>query len=197
MSSHDVHKHSTRNSLNQQRFSISILWIEFSRTTASRDLIIDELLDMDMGSFVRNVCRNSETFITATMHSLSQSPIIDTPVSQIPFSCTQSIVCKSHKMHVRDRSVVISNSICCNKVPETDYFNFRCRRGAERLGMAIGSRVHLESEALAKRSFYRNFLMHSFHLLVVLVIGPKIKDTQCGFKVCPQSFEIQLKTKLS
>ena len=30
---------------------------------------------------------------------------------------------------------------------------------------------------------YRNLLMRGFHLLVMMVIGDKVKDTQCGFKV--------------
>ena len=51
------------------------------------------------------------------------------------------------------------------------------------LGMAVGSRSHLENEALAKRSWYRNFLMRGFHLLVLSVAGGAIRDTQCGFKV--------------
>ncbi len=29
----------------------------------------------------------------------------------------------------------------------------------------------------------RNLLMRGFHLLVMMVIGDKVKDTQCGFKV--------------
>lgn len=49
--------------------------------------------------------------------------------------------------------------------------------------MAVGSRSHLENEALAKRSWYRNFLMRGFHLLVLSVAGGAIRDTQCGFKV--------------
>lgn len=53
----------------------------------------------------------------------------------------------------------------------------------EGLGMAVGSRSHLENEALAKRSWYRNFLMRGFHLLVLSVAGGAIRDTQCGFKV--------------
>jgi len=31
-------------------------------------------------------------------------------------------------------------------------------------------------------SWYRNALMRGFHLLVVLVAGSAVKDTQCGFK---------------
>ncbi len=48
--------------------------------------------------------------------------------------------------------------------------------------MAVGSRAHLQAAATAKRSWYRNLLMRGFHLLVVLVAGSAVKDTQCGFK---------------
>ncbi|KAF9737614.1 hypothetical protein PMIN06_003938 [Paraphaeosphaeria minitans] len=54
-------------------------------------------------------------------------------------------------------------------------------------GVAIGSRAHLVgSEAVVKRSKLRNFLMHSFHLLLRLMTPPAtaaIADTQCGFKL--------------
>ncbi|KAK9828116.1 hypothetical protein WJX81_006294 [Elliptochloris bilobata] len=51
------------------------------------------------------------------------------------------------------------------------------------LGIAVGSRAHLQAAATAKRSWYRNLLMRGFHLLVVLVAGSGVKDTQCGFKL--------------
>jgi hypothetical protein len=51
------------------------------------------------------------------------------------------------------------------------------------MGMAVGSRAHLEKDAIAKRTAFRNFLMHGFHLLVVAVAGTAVRDTQCGFKV--------------
>ena len=41
----------------------------------------------------------------------------------------------------------------------------------------------LQDTATAKRSAVRNFLMHGFHLLVMMVVGHQIRDTQCGFKV--------------
>ncbi|ORZ21722.1 nucleotide-diphospho-sugar transferase [Lobosporangium transversale] len=52
------------------------------------------------------------------------------------------------------------------------------------LGIAVGSRAHLvQTDAVVKRSFIRNFLMHSFHK-VVYVLGIRgIDDTQCGFKL--------------
>ena len=49
--------------------------------------------------------------------------------------------------------------------------------------MVVGSRAHLEKEAIAKRHWYRNFLMRGFHMLVLFVAGGAVKDTQCGFKV--------------
>lgn len=53
--------------------------------------------------------------------------------------------------------------------------------------VAVGSRAHLVgSEAVVKRSWIRNLLMHSFHLLL-RVLTPRetsrVRDTQCGFKV--------------
>lgn len=58
---------------------------------------------------------------------------------------------------------------------------------SEAAGMVVGSRAHLEEEAIAKRHWIRNFLMRGFHLLVLLVAGGAVRDTQCGFKVCPAS----------
>ncbi len=52
------------------------------------------------------------------------------------------------------------------------------------LGAAFGSRSHMEAAAMAKRHPMRNFLTRGVHALVTLVAGGRIKDTQCGFKVC-------------
>lgn len=53
--------------------------------------------------------------------------------------------------------------------------------------IAVGSRAHLVgSAAVVQRSLLRNFLMHSFHLLLRLMTPPAtaaIRDTQCGFKL--------------
>jgi dolichyl-phosphate beta-glucosyltransferase len=49
---------------------------------------------------------------------------------------------------------------------------------------AFGSRAHLEQEDIVtQRTKLRNFAMHGFHLLVFLVVGGSIRDTQCGFKL--------------
>lgn len=54
-------------------------------------------------------------------------------------------------------------------------------------GVAIGSRGHLVgSDAVVKRSALRNFLMRSFHLVLMILTPPatsRIRDTQCGFKL--------------
>ena len=49
--------------------------------------------------------------------------------------------------------------------------------------MVVGSRAHLEQQAMAKRNRLRNFLTKGFHFLVLLVAGGAVRDTQCGFKV--------------
>ena len=50
-------------------------------------------------------------------------------------------------------------------------------------GVAIGSRHHMQADAVAKRSFLRNFLMYGFNFYVSTLCVPGIKDTQCGFKL--------------
>lgn len=49
--------------------------------------------------------------------------------------------------------------------------------------VVIGSRAHLQNDAVAKRSFMRNILMHGFHWMVHVLGVAGIRDTQCGFKL--------------
>lgn len=58
--------------------------------------------------------------------------------------------------------------------------------------IVIGSRAHLEEEAIASRSIFRTILMHGFHFLVWLFAVRGIKDTQCGFKLFTRSAAQQL-----
>ncbi|EFN51845.1 hypothetical protein CHLNCDRAFT_27604 [Chlorella variabilis] len=60
------------------------------------------------------------------------------------------------------------------------------------LGLVLGSRAHIQDSATAKRSALRNFLMHGFHVLVMMVVGNQIRDTQCGFKLFTRSAAQQL-----
>ena len=58
--------------------------------------------------------------------------------------------------------------------------------------VVIGSRAHLEQEAIASRSFFRTILMHSFHFLVWFFAVRTVRDTQCGFKIFPRHVALHL-----
>lgn len=60
----------------------------------------------------------------------------------------------------------------------------------------FGSRAHLEKESTASRSKIRTCLMHSFHFFVKILCSPRIKDTQCGFKLFTRSAAAMLFTNL-
>ncbi|CAF3479608.1 unnamed protein product [Rotaria socialis] len=49
--------------------------------------------------------------------------------------------------------------------------------------VVCGSRRHLETESVAKRSAFRTLLMYVFHFEVWLFAVKSIRDTQCGFKL--------------
>mmetsp|Transcript_22258 Transcript_22258/g.71741 ORF Transcript_22258/g.71741 Transcript_22258/m.71741 type:complete len:336 (+) Transcript_22258:47-1054(+) len=50
--------------------------------------------------------------------------------------------------------------------------------------IVVGSRAHLQGDAVATRSPLRNCLMRGFHLVVRVVGGVRnVRDTQCGFKL--------------
>lgn len=57
----------------------------------------------------------------------------------------------------------------------------------ENPAIVIGSRAHLQEEAIATRSTFRTILMHGFHFLVWLFAVRDIRDTQCGFKLFTRS----------
>jgi len=60
----------------------------------------------------------------------------------------------------------------------------------------FGSRAHLEEESVASRTLVRTILMHSFHFFVKSLCSPRIKDTQCGFKLFTRSAMVKLFTNL-
>ncbi|CAM9490808.1 unnamed protein product, partial [Sphacelaria rigidula] len=49
--------------------------------------------------------------------------------------------------------------------------------------MVVGSRAHMEGEAVAKRAWHRTVLMYVFHWCVSILCTRQIRDTQCGFKL--------------
>ena len=58
--------------------------------------------------------------------------------------------------------------------------------------LAVGSRAHLEQEAIASRSSFRTLLMHGFHFLVWISAVRTVRDTQCGFKLFPRDVALLL-----
>ncbi|KAJ5573913.1 Dolichyl-phosphate beta-glucosyltransferase [Penicillium hispanicum] len=91
--------------------------------------------------------------------------------------------------HVRGRYVVFADADGASKFGDLGKLVTACQNieDADGRAVAVGSRAHMVgSEAVVKRSKLRNFLMHSFHLILWLMTPPKtatVKDTQCGFKL--------------
>jgi dolichyl-phosphate beta-glucosyltransferase len=91
--------------------------------------------------------------------------------------------------HARGAYVVFADADGASNFTDLDKLVRACQdvEDAQGRGVAVGSRAHLVgSDAVVKRSKLRNFLMHSFHLLLKLMTPPqtaRIKDTQCGFKL--------------
>ncbi|CAG8899694.1 unnamed protein product [Penicillium egyptiacum] len=95
--------------------------------------------------------------------------------------------------HVRGQYVVFADADGASKFEDLGKLVRACRdvEDAKRRAVAVGSRAHMVgSEAVVKRSKLRNFMMHSFHLILRLMTPPKtatVKDTQCGFKLFSRS----------
>ncbi|MCJ1379262.1 dolichyl-phosphate beta-glucosyltransferase [Xylographa soralifera] len=91
--------------------------------------------------------------------------------------------------HVRGRYAVFADADGASRFTDLGNLVKACEQVAdsEGRGVAVGSRAHLVgSDEVVKRSFLRNFLMHSFHLFLRLLTPPAtaaIRDTQCGFKL--------------
>ncbi|RMD40445.1 hypothetical protein DV735_g4705, partial [Chaetothyriales sp. CBS 134920] len=91
--------------------------------------------------------------------------------------------------HARGQYVVFADADGASKFDDLSKLVSACMESEDQKGrgVAVGSRAHLVgSEAVVKRSKLRNFLMHSFHLLLWLLTPSKtsqIRDTQCGFKL--------------
>ncbi|KAK1144535.1 dolichyl-phosphate beta-glucosyltransferase [Aspergillus melleus] len=95
--------------------------------------------------------------------------------------------------HVRGQYVVFADADGASKFEDLGKLVSACQgvEDSDGRGVAVGSRAHMVgSEAVVKRSKLRNFLMHSFHLILWLLTPSKtatIKDTQCGFKLFSRS----------
>ncbi|KAF1344582.1 dolichyl-phosphate beta-glucosyltransferase [Delphinella strobiligena] len=91
--------------------------------------------------------------------------------------------------HARGQYIVFADADGASRFSDLGKLVEGCDSVQDAKGRAVGvgSRAHMVgSEAVVKRSFLRNALMHSFHLLLRLMTPPataSIKDTQCGFKL--------------
>lgn len=91
--------------------------------------------------------------------------------------------------HVRGRYIVFADADGASRFSDLGALVEGCQSIEDKQGrgVAIGSRAHLVgSDAVVQRSKLRNFLMHSFHILLRIMTPPataRIKDTQCGFKL--------------
>ncbi|KAF2653080.1 glycosyltransferase family 2 protein [Lophiostoma macrostomum CBS 122681] len=119
--------------------------------------------------------------------------------THIPHGCIRVIILEENRgkggavthgmRHVRGQYVVFADADGASRFEDLGKLVEGCKAVEDKLGrgVAIGSRAHLVgSEAVVKRSKLRNFLMHSFHLLLRFMTPPAtaaIKDTQCGFKL--------------
>lgn len=68
--------------------------------------------------------------------------------------------------------------------------------GKDGMAVAVGSRAHLQDEAVATRSLFRNILMYGFHFIVYILAVRGIKDTQCGFKLFTRKAALTLFSSL-
>ncbi|XP_077596182.1 dolichyl-phosphate beta-glucosyltransferase [Stigmatopora nigra] len=66
----------------------------------------------------------------------------------------------------------------------------------DNMAVSCGSRAHLEQDALAQRSVFRNFLMWGFHFLVWSLCVRGIRDTQCGFKIFTREAALRIFSSL-
>ncbi|XP_065059276.1 dolichyl-phosphate beta-glucosyltransferase-like [Rhopilema esculentum] len=64
--------------------------------------------------------------------------------------------------------------------------------GRNGMAVSVGSRAHLQDDAVAQRNWLRNILMYGFHFLVFFLCVKGIKDTQCGFKLFTRKAALRL-----
>lgn len=87
--------------------------------------------------------------------------------------------------HVRGRYAVFADADGASRFADLEEL-MKEVRGVEvgGYGVAVGSRAHMvTTDAVVKRSWVRNLLMHSFHVLIRTLGIRHIRDTQCGFKL--------------
>eukprot|EP00112_Aurelia_sp_Birch-Aquarium-sp1_P017879 Seg419.5 transcript_id=Seg419.5/GoldUCD/mRNA.D3Y31 product="Dolichyl-phosphate beta-glucosyltransferase" protein_id=Seg419.5/GoldUCD/D3Y31 len=68
----------------------------------------------------------------------------------------------------------------------------KLKGGKDGMAVSVGSRAHLQDDAVAQRNWFRNILMFGFHFLVYFLCVKGIRDTQCGFKLFTRKAALRL-----
>lgn len=91
---------------------------------------------------------------------------------------------KAGVLEARGRYIMFADADGASKFSDiTKLEDFMYENQNHDLVLAIGSRAHMEQEAIATRSLFRTILMKGFHLLVWICCVRTVRDTQCGFKM--------------
>eukprot|EP00455_Lapot_gusevi_P031578 TRINITY_DN3429_c0_g1_i7.p1 TRINITY_DN3429_c0_g1~~TRINITY_DN3429_c0_g1_i7.p1 ORF type:complete len:245 (-),score=73.43 TRINITY_DN3429_c0_g1_i7:44-778(-) len=88
-------------------------------------------------------------------------------------------------LHARGEYVLMADADAATQISDVEKLEARLKEISQQSsqGVAVGSRAHLEENAIASRKWYRNFLMHGFHFMVSFFAVKGVRDTQCGFKL--------------
>ncbi|KAK7676052.1 hypothetical protein QCA50_020999 [Cerrena zonata] len=90
-------------------------------------------------------------------------------------------------LHSRGRLALFADADGATKFSDVKKLMDWLNQLGNKPGVAIGSRSHMvDTDAVVKRSFIRNFLMYGLHTLVYIFGIRAIQDTQCGFKMFNQ-----------
>lgn len=103
-------------------------------------------------------------------------------VLSLPCNKGKGYAVKAGIMCTRGKNVLFMDADGATAISEIEKLE-KSLKEFDDCGLVLGSRAHLQDNAMAKRTAVRNFLMHGFHALVTLVVGNTIRDTQCGFKL--------------
>ena len=85
-------------------------------------------------------------------------------------------------LRARGELLLMVDADAATRISDVERLEYQLRSAPE-YGVAIGSRHHLQADAMAKRACHRNLLMHGFNFYVSTLCVPGVKDTQCGFKL--------------
>ncbi|EMG48499.1 Dolichyl-phosphate beta-glucosyltransferase [Candida maltosa Xu316] len=87
-------------------------------------------------------------------------------------------------LHCRGKYSLFADADGATSFPDVKNLIEFTKSAVDKPTIAIGSRAHMvNTDAVVKRSFIRNFLMYGLHTLVFIFGIRDVQDTQCGFKM--------------